>query len=142
MAERDDVILEKINSIQRCLATIDKATKGNPNALDDVIIEDAVTLNIQRAAQLCIDIAYYVISLLDLTMPSKFKDSFIRLQEHKIIDETLAEKMCNMVGFRNIAVHDYQELDKKILKSIVSKELGDFEEFYTKILNYLDQLKE
>ncbi len=31
-----------------------------------------------------------------------------------------------MIGFRNIAVHDYQELDLAVLEAIVTKHLGDF----------------
>jgi uncharacterized protein YutE (UPF0331/DUF86 family) len=39
-----------------------------------------------------------------------------------------------MVGFRNIAVHDYQAVDFEILKVVVSKHLKDFEDFYIEIL--------
>ena len=45
-----DVILSKINIIQNCLKTIDKATKGDPNSIDDFFVESVVTLNLQRAA--------------------------------------------------------------------------------------------
>lgn len=52
----------------------------------------------------------------------------------KIIHKELARKMENMVGFRNIAVHDYQSLNGEILKSILGKNIGDLEEFYTTVL--------
>jgi uncharacterized protein YutE (UPF0331/DUF86 family) len=39
-----------------------------------------------------------------------------------------------MVGFRNIAVHEYQNIDKEILKSILQNNLRDIEEFYKSIL--------
>lgn len=38
--------------------------------------------------------------------------------------------MKNMVGFRNIAVHSYQELQVPILQAIVSDHLTDFETFF------------
>jgi len=44
--------------------------------------------------------------------------------------------MENMVGFRNIAVHGYQYLNGEILKSILDKNFGELEEFYTTILRY------
>lgn len=136
-----DVILEKINSIQRCLATIQLATKGDTKALDDIIIQDAVVLNLQRAIQLCIDIASYLIANLKLGLPATLKEAFFLLRDNKIIDTDLAETMGNMVGFRNVAVHDYQKLNVGILKSIVEHKLGDFEKFYTVILNYLNSLE-
>jgi uncharacterized protein YutE (UPF0331/DUF86 family) len=44
--------------------------------------------------------------------------------------------MGGMVGFRNIAVHNYQNLDQEILKSILGKHLGDLEVFYATVLRY------
>jgi len=44
--------------------------------------------------------------------------------------------MQSMVGFRNIAIHDYITLDAAILKAILLKNLKDIEQFYTTILTY------
>ncbi len=46
-----------------------------------------------------------------------------------------------MVGFRNIAIYDYQALDVKILKAILTKHLKDLEQFYTFILTHFDIAK-
>jgi uncharacterized protein YutE (UPF0331/DUF86 family) len=46
----------------------------------------------------------------------------------------LSKNLIKMVGFRNIAVHEYQRLDLDILKSVVKNNLKDFEEFYKIIL--------
>jgi uncharacterized protein YutE (UPF0331/DUF86 family) len=39
-----------------------------------------------------------------------------------------------MVGFRNVAVHDYQSLNLDIVKSIVVERLGDFAAFARRAL--------
>ena len=39
-----------------------------------------------------------------------------------------------MVGFRNIAVHDYQAINIDIVQQIIEKNLNDFKEFTKKIL--------
>lgn len=39
----------------------------------------------------------------------------------------------DMVGFRNIAVHDYQALALDILKAILEKHIDDFKQF-TKVV--------
>ena len=49
----------------------------------------------------------------------------------------LAKKMQSMVGFRNIAVHDYQALDPEVLKSVLTHHLQDFEEFYREIITFI-----
>jgi uncharacterized protein YutE (UPF0331/DUF86 family) len=42
-----------------------------------------------------------------------------------------------MVGFRNIAVHDYMKIQVPILQSILDDNLGDFEEFVIAAQNSL-----
>ncbi|WP_042477530.1 type VII toxin-antitoxin system HepT family RNase toxin [Bacillus ndiopicus] len=49
------------------------------------------------------------------------------------IDEKLARSLMNMIGFRNIAVHDYQAIELGILQAIIEKHLGDFTS-YTQII--------
>ena len=55
------------------------------------------------------------------------------LANHKIIDEKLAKILQAMVGFRNIAIHDYQKLDLSILQNIIEHNLINLKDF-TKIL--------
>jgi len=43
----------------------------------------------------------------------------------------------DMVGFRNIAVHAYDALDRSILESILKNHLGDFQDFYRVIIKDL-----
>lgn len=64
--------------------------------------------------------------------------SFLVLFENDWIDSETAERMQKMVGFRNIAIHDYRDIDLEILKSILTKNLSDFEKFYLQILKKLD----
>lgn len=39
-----------------------------------------------------------------------------------------------MVGFRNIAVHDYQEINLRILEKILESHLEDFRSFIKSVL--------
>ena len=59
------------------------------------------------------------------------------LQDQSIIDEEVAKRLKAMVGFRNIAVHDYQTLNLDILKQIVENHLGDFTNFTKQILKII-----
>ncbi len=44
--------------------------------------------------------------------------------------------MKSMVGFLNIAVHDYQVINANILKKIIEHHLDDFTSFTKQILAY------
>jgi uncharacterized protein YutE (UPF0331/DUF86 family) len=56
------------------------------------------------------------------------------LKDENVLEPELSERMQRMVGFRNIAVHDYQNLDIEILKSILTHHLIDLEDFYRVVL--------
>lgn len=129
-----DVLIEKTNSIQNCLKRIHDTMKRHHNRFDDLDIQDIVVLNLQRAVQLAIDMAAYVVSTKQLGIPKSLKEIFLILEQNKCINKPLSEKMQKMVGFRNIAVHNYQTIDTEILQSILSRHLKDFEEFYTALL--------
>lgn len=119
-----------------------KVTNGKKESLDDIITQDVFVLNLQRSVQACIDLASIIISTKGFKLPSKYKQSFDILRENHIIDSSLADKMKKMIGFRNIAVHDYKQLDINILKSILSNNLIDFEEFTKVILTYINSDKD
>ena len=129
-----DVLIEKTNSIQNCLKRIHDTIKADINRLDSLDVQDIVVLNLQRAVQLIFDMASYVISTERLGTPQTLKDLFLILEKNKCIEHDLSLKMQKMVGFRNIAVHDYQAIDPSILKSIVSLHLKDLEEFYSAVI--------
>ncbi len=93
-------------------------------------------LNLQRAIQSTIDLAAHVIADEGYGLPSELGENFSILENKKIIKKDLAGRLKNMVGFRNIAVHDYAAIDPEILKAILKKDLKDIEEFYTVLLRH------
>jgi len=129
-----DVVLAKVAAIQRCLKRIKETTKLDPNRLDNIDEQDIFVLNLQRAVQAAIDLATHIVASEGLGLPDTIKDNFKFLKKAGIINEELAQRMESMVGFRNIAIHDYQAIDGNILKSILSNNLKDLEDFYTTVL--------
>jgi len=130
-----DILTAKTASIQRCLRRIAAVTNLAPESLHDIDIQDIFVLNLQRAAQASIDLAAHIIADEGLGLPASLREHFTLLEENKILSKDLCEKMIAMVGFRNIAVHEYQDIDVEILKSILQNNLKDFEAFYGAILN-------
>jgi len=133
-----DVCLAKAASIQKCLRRIKDVTGLKPDALDDADKQDIFVLNLQRAVQSAIDLAAHVIASEGLGVPDTIKDNFARLEQSKIVNNELSKKMQAMVGFRNIAIHDYQAINAEILKTILIKHLKDLEEFYTAVLLHFE----
>lgn len=133
----NDVILNKTATIERCVKRIQEVYEGNPENLADFTKQDSIILNIQRACEASIDVAMHIVSERKLGVPKASRDAFKLLQEAGLIDANLAKTLMNMVGFRNIAVHDYQALQLDILQAIVEKHMNDFKDF-TKVILQLD----
>lgn len=126
-----DVVLSKINVVKNCLMAIEKATLIEK---DPDFLLSLYELNLQRAIQACIDLANVTIAKEGLGLPNTYKQSFEILHKHSVISKESCQKLCSMVGFRNISVHDYEEIKPAIVQSIVKNNLDDFSDFYAVIL--------
>ena len=132
----DDVITNKIAVLERCLARVREEYCGDPARLQNFTIQDAVVLNLQRACEASIDLAMHIIATLRLGVPQDARDAFAILRDRHVISPEIARAMQNMVGFRNIAVHDYQSLRIAVLDSILTQHLNDFTTYCAALVNY------
>jgi uncharacterized protein YutE (UPF0331/DUF86 family) len=131
----DDVILNKAASIERCIKRVrEEYTKAGSNFANDYSRQDAAILNIQRACEAALDAGQHLIRTQKLGIPQSARDVFTLLEDAAIISPELAINLKKMVGFRNIAVHDYQTLIVPIVVSIIESNLTDFEEFARQLL--------
>lgn len=62
------------------------------------------------------------------------QETFALLHDAGIIDATLKTGLQAMVGFRNVAVHDYRKLNLDVVRGIVENHLDDFRRFCQAIL--------
>ena len=134
----DSVILNKTASIERCLRRVRKDYMGFEKEFDsDFMRQDAILLNLQRACEQSLDLANHLIKTKNLGVPQNSKHTFVILQQNGIIGDELSKKLLNMVGFRNIAVHEYSKLDLAVVKSIIEKHLDDFRQFVKIALQFV-----
>jgi len=64
-----------------------------------------------------------------LGIPQESREAFELLEKAGLLDRELAKRMKRMVGFRNVAVHDYTDLNYEIIKVIITDRLEDFSTF-------------
>ncbi|WP_035399112.1 DUF86 domain-containing protein [Exiguobacterium sp. OS-77] len=134
----NDVLLNKIATIERCLLRIQDVYQNEPSHLKDYTKQDSIILNIQRACEASINIAMHLVRTRKLGLPKSSRDGFHLLEEAQLIDASLATSLMNMVGFRNIAVHDYQSLNLDILQAILDRHLNDFLTFTRTVIELED----
>ncbi len=133
----DDVLINKAATIERCIKRVrEEYAKAGANFASDYSRQDAAILNIQRACEAALDVGQHIIRTERLGVPQSSRDVFTLLAQAKRIDSTTAESMKRMVGFRNIAVHDYQALLLPIVENIITNHLDDFDQFSKQILKH------
>lgn len=125
----DRVLLNKLTIVDKCLNRIEEEYLDFESLKANFTQQDAIILNIERACQACIDAALHIVKVSKLGLPQSSKEAFQILEKSKIIDTELAKSMQNMVGFRNIAIHEYQSLNLEILNSIIIKDKEDLRRF-------------
>ena len=123
----DDVLLNKSATIERCVKRAREEYERAPESFDqDFTRQDAAILNIQRACEAALDMGHYLIRREKLGVPQSARDVFSILGQSGWIDTSLAENLKRMVGYRNIAVHDYQTLQLPITVNIIKQHLDEF----------------
>jgi len=130
----DDVILNKIEIIKRCIRRVKEEYDCNPQNLENYTKQDSITLNIQRACEAVIDLGMHVIAERGLGIPQASRDTFEILQDNRIITPEMCERLKAMIGFRNIAIHNYQRPNLKIIQAIIEKDLKDLLSFTDVVL--------
>jgi uncharacterized protein YutE (UPF0331/DUF86 family) len=124
------LIEEKMEALRHCIMRIeDKRPDSVEKLRADLDLQDIVTLNLTRAVQLSVDIASHIISGTEAKPPGTMAEAFLALASLGFLEKEVAEKMIKAVGFRNIAVHNYQTIDWQIVYNICHHNLDDFSRF-------------
>ena len=75
------------------------------------------------AVQNCIDIAAHIISEEELGIAGSTNEMFYILQENGYLSPELTENMVAAVGFRNLVVHEYGNIELRQVYQIATRTL-------------------
>jgi uncharacterized protein YutE (UPF0331/DUF86 family) len=67
-------------------------------------------------------------------------DAFDFLYQHDLISAEMCESLSRKIGFRNIAVHNYQQVNLDIVEKIITVHLTDIQPFTIHILKSLNEV--
>lgn len=70
----------------------------------------------------------------NLGLPQNYREAFVLLENAGLLPLELSLRMQKMVGFRNIAIHAYQDIELPILQNILQHHLIDFKDFVRVVL--------
>ena len=76
----------------------------------------------------CVDICQHCSSKLFSEVPESYRECFLVLSKHDVIPNTMAKRMAEFAGFRNLLVHRYWEVDDALAVKQL-KDIGTFDEY-------------
>ena len=134
----DQVILaEKIESLRRYIQRIEDKKPDNINLLiQDLDLQDILVINLTRAVQLCVDIGSHIISTANKPSPQTMGEVLTTVYELTAISLDTREQLKKAIGFRNIAVHNYEAINWEIVYAICHNSLHNFRRFAQEISRY------
>lgn len=89
------------------------------------------------AIEACIDVAQHVCSSEGWGPPRDNGDAMLVLGRHGVLEPDLSERMRAAVGFRNVLVHQYGDVDDNIVQERLV-DLGDLDAFAAQVVRFLD----
>ena len=132
------ILVQKIESLRRCIKRVEEKMPSSVDRLiEDPDIQDILVLNITRAVQLCVDIGSHIISETEESAPSTMGEVFATLNKLGAITPATSEAMRKAVGFRNVAVHNYDAINWEIVFAICTKSLPDFRRYVEEVTSPL-----
>lgn len=140
--QMDDVVIRKLDTVARCLSRVAEYTPATLEILlEDYTRQDVIVLNLERAVQACVDIGLHIFSKRSEPVPDSMGDVFVHLARIGIIDAATASALKGAVGFTNVAVHAYTDINYAMLFSICTSHLDDFRSFTRQVLAAMEKGK-
>ncbi len=134
------VIDQKLESLRRALRRVEEKCPHDADTLaNDVDAQDILSLNLTRAVQICVDIGAHLVAGTELPPPDTMGHTFDVLTEAGMISADLAARMKRAVGFRNVAVHNYEAMNWVMVYTIARVRVPDFEEFAKAVVTLRDR---
>jgi uncharacterized protein YutE (UPF0331/DUF86 family) len=131
----EDVVLAKVSKARTCIDTVRGLHGVDAPQIEDWMRLDLTVLNLQRAIDACLDLANHLIASNGWELPRSGRHSIAVLVQNKVVPSVDLDALASMVGFRNIAVHNYAAIDPAVVGAIVSDHLDDILRFTEHVMD-------
>jgi uncharacterized protein YutE (UPF0331/DUF86 family) len=127
-----ELVAKKLALIETCVQQLRSLARAEA-IREDVREERFVEHTLQIAIQAILDVASHVVSDERLGEPDTNRELIDLLVKGHRLPQALGSTLRDMVGFRNVIVHGYQQVDLGIVEDIVRNHLDDFLAFVSAI---------
>ncbi len=129
MVIKSEVIRKRLNKLDEYLQILYGLQKYT---LEEFLSDPEHYASVERflhmAIESTIDMGGHIVSGLGMGEVNWYSDIAAIMEEKGYISVDLREKWIRIVGFRNVLVHQYVEVDRRIVYDVLQNKLGDLEE--------------
>jgi len=119
-----ELLAKKLALIEGCVADLRRLAR--PADLErDIRERRFVEHTLQIGIQAAIDVGLHIVSDQRLGEPRTNREVFDLLERASVVPAELATTLRRMVGFRNVLVHGYDDVDLAIVRDILERRLDD-----------------
>lgn len=123
-----DVLHRRLTKLDEYLDYLEKAQRYSYREfVDDPEHRRAVEQVLHLSVEALTDMASHVVADDDLGSADQARDLPDIFLEHEHVDDDLASTWKDMIGFRNVLVHDYVDIDPERVYSVLQNRLGDIQ---------------
>jgi uncharacterized protein YutE (UPF0331/DUF86 family) len=135
------VIDARLRELSRRLRRVEAKQPASVKQLAaDEDLQDILTRNLELAIQTCIDIAFHICGARGV-VPTTAAEAFAQLAKLALIERGLAQRLQRAVGFRNVLVHEYTEVDWNIVMRVIRTGTRDLAAFGKAVVKMLADQK-
>lgn len=135
---RPEVIRRRLERLGEYLTILDRFQRYDLETfLSDPEHYGSAERFLQLAIETSLDMGSHIIAEENLGVVEQSRDIPRRFREHGRISEDLEQRWIRMIGFRNILVHEYLEVDRAIVHDVVCHRLVDLNELKQMFAGFL-----
>lgn len=132
-----DLVAKKLALVETCVADLRRLAR--PAELSSDLRERRfVEHTLQIAIQAALDVASHIVSDERLGEPRTSRELFDLLERAGWVAGPLAATLRNMVGFRNVLVHGYDDVDIAIVRDVLEHRLENLLDFVAIVRSRID----
>lgn len=137
-----DLIRRKLSRLTMYLERLKPILKKR---LEDYLKDDYLRFSTERLIQLIVecaaDINNHVVVKQGHRPPEDYKSSFLKAAEAGLISRKLAEHIKGSAGMRNILVHEYMDIDDKMIFETVPLAMKHYREYCQQVYAFIEKLE-
>lgn len=129
--------LQALDEYSSYLQRLKTEVQNEKQFLSDFRLFGSVERYLQLSYQVIIDILDLIIIEKGIEKPDDKRETISLLFNKGVLSENLASRLDGSIGFRNILVHDYGKIDRKMVYTYLMEKTDNFDIFKKEILIWL-----